>query len=78
MISNVNDAITYITPLRQRFEEGNLRISSIGAGYVGALTSLVLAAKTPNVKIDVCDVSVNQVKLWNEENYPFFEPGLDE
>ncbi len=51
---------------------------SIGAGYVGSLTSLVLAAKTPDIRIDVVDVSQSLIDLWNTENYPFFEPGVAE
>lgn len=36
---------SYITPLLKKLEEGNLRVCSVGAGYVGSLTSIVLAAQ---------------------------------
>jgi UDP-glucose 6-dehydrogenase len=51
---------------------------SVGAGYVGALTSLVLAALNPNITVEVCDVNVEQIRKWQERRYPFFEPQLEE
>lgn len=42
---------TYVKPLLKKLEEGKLRVCSVGAGYVGSLTSVVLAAKQPNLTV---------------------------
>ena len=58
--------LTYMRPLQEKLASNNLNICSVGAGYVGALTSLVLAAFNPNIKIEVCDVNKDLIKKWNE------------
>ncbi len=68
--------ITYITPLIQKLKEGSLRVCSVGAGYVGALTSVVLAAQQPNLTVQVVDVNKDLIARWNDQRYPFFEPSL--
>tara|TARA_Y100000589_G_scaffold28724_1_gene23875 strand:- start:1339 stop:2751 length:1413 start_codon:yes stop_codon:yes gene_type:complete len=56
-------------------------ICCIGAGYVGGPTMAVLAEKCPNIKVNVVDLDINRIKLWNSKNVneiPIFEPGLAE
>jgi UDP-glucose 6-dehydrogenase len=67
---------SYITPLLKKLEEGSLKVCSVGAGYVGSLTSVVLAAQQPNLTVQVCDVNKDLIERWSELRYPFFEPGL--
>ena len=42
-MDNLNHTV-YVTDLQKKLKEGNLVVCSVGAGYVGALTSIVLAA----------------------------------
>ena len=65
-------------PLFEKLREGKLRICSVGAGYVGALTSFVLAAFNPNVTVEVCDVNKDLINKWKSESFPFYEPLLKE
>lgn len=67
-----------MAPLQKKYEDGKLTVCSVGAGYVGALTSLVLAALNPNINVEVCDVNVELIRKWNEQRFPFFEPQLAE
>ena len=53
-------------------------ICCIGAGYVGGPTMAVIAAKSPNVKVTVVDLSEKQIAAWNSSKLPIYEPGLDE
>ncbi|KAE8326272.1 UDP-glucose/GDP-mannose dehydrogenase family, central domain-containing protein [Aspergillus sergii] len=50
----------------------------IGAGYVGALTAIVLASKNSDVKFTVVDKSESVISAWNSNHIPLFEPGLEE
>lgn len=50
----------------------------MGAGYVGGPTMAVIAAKSPNVKVTVVDLSEKQIAAWNSDKLPIYEPGLDE
>lgn len=59
----------------QSFE---LSICCMGAGYVGGPTMAVIAAKSPNVKVTVVDLSQKQIDAWNSDHLPIYEPGLDE
>ncbi len=51
-------------------------ILCIGAGYVGGPTMAVIAAKCPDLKVTVVDVSAERIRAWNGERLPIFEPGL--
>lgn len=59
-------------------QEFQLKICCMGAGYVGGPTMAVIAAKSPNVKVTVVDLSVKQIDAWNSSNLPIYEPGLQE
>jgi UDPglucose 6-dehydrogenase len=50
----------------------------MGAGYVGGPTMAVIAAKSPNIKVTVVDLSEKQIGAWNSELLPIYEPGLDD
>jgi len=52
------------------------RISCIGAGYVGGPTMAVIAAKCPQYKVNVVDVSEARIKAWQTDTLPIYEPGL--
>lgn len=54
------------------------KICCLGAGYVGGPTCSVIALKCPNIKVTVCDKSVERINQWNSEKLPIYEPGLDE
>lgn len=55
-----------------------LRITCIGAGYVGGPTMAMIAFKCPDIEVHVYDLSVDRIAAWNGDNLPIFEPGLDE
>ena len=56
----------YVTPLLKKLQEGNLKVCSVGAGYVGAISSIVLAAQQPNLTVQVCDVNKDLIQRWND------------
>ena len=56
-------------------------ICCIGAGYVGGPTMAVIAYKSPEVNVNVVDISEERINQWNEKDLsklPIFEPGLAE
>lgn len=65
---------TFAAPLKQKLDEGKFTVCSVGAGYVGAITSIVLAAQQPNLKVVVCDINKDLIGKWSEQRCPFFEP----
>jgi UDP-glucose 6-dehydrogenase len=67
-----------VAHLIEKHAQGKLVVSSVGAGYVGAMTSIVLASINPDVTVIVCDISEALIKKWNDHTLPFFEPGLKE
>ncbi len=38
----------------------------------------VIAAKSPRIKVTVVDLSEPQIRAWNSDVLPIYEPGLDE
>lgn len=54
------------------------RVACIGAGYVGAPTSAVMAQKCPHIQVTVVDLNQTLIDRWNSEDMPIFEPGLEE
>ena len=55
-----------------------LKISCIGAGYVGGPTMAVIAYKCPDVKVTVLDINEARINAWNGDHLPIYEPGLDD
>ncbi|KAI9340423.1 UDP-glucose/GDP-mannose dehydrogenase family, NAD binding domain-containing protein [Zopfochytrium polystomum] len=53
-------------------------ICCIGAGYVGGPTCAVIAYKCPNIKVTIVDINQGRIDLWNSDELPIYEPGLDE
>jgi UDPglucose 6-dehydrogenase len=53
-------------------------ILCIGAGYVGAPTMAMIAAKCPGYRVQVVDIDREKIKAWNSDHLPIYEPGLDE
>jgi UDPglucose 6-dehydrogenase len=53
-------------------------ILCIGAGYVGAPTMAMIAAKCPDYKVLVVDIDREKIRAWNSDQLPIYEPGLDE
>jgi UDPglucose 6-dehydrogenase len=53
-------------------------ILCIGAGYVGAPTMAMIAAKCPHYRVLVVDIDREKIKAWNSDRLPIYEPGLDE
>lgn len=55
------------------------KIACIGAGYVGAPTSAVLAYKCPHLSVTVLDICEERIARFNSSmNLPIYEPGLAE
>ncbi|KII60811.1 UDP-glucose 6-dehydrogenase [Thelohanellus kitauei] len=50
----------------------------IGAGYVGAVNSIVMALKCPDIKVTVVDHNRELIDAWNSGHPPISEPQLDE
>ncbi len=56
-------------------------ICCIGAGYVGGPTMTMIAAKCPDIKVNVVDINEQRIADWNDDNLdklPIYEPGLSE
>ncbi len=53
-------------------------ILCIGAGYVGGPTMAVIAQKCPNYKVTVVDINATRIAEWNSDDFPIYEPGLEE
>lgn len=52
------------------------RICCIGAGYVGGPTMAMIAAKCPDIRVDVVDINEKRIAAWNTDELPIYEPGL--
>jgi len=55
-----------------------MKITCLGAGYVGGPTMAMIAAKCPDIEVTVVDPNAARIAAWNSENLPVYEPGLDE
>lgn len=65
--------------IEQAQTQGNLKVTCVGAGYVGALTAITMAVKNPSVQFIVCDINQSLIDKWNQgTDFPFYEPQLDE
>jgi UDPglucose 6-dehydrogenase len=53
------------------------QILCIGAGYVGAPTMAMIAAKCPRYKVTVVDINSARIAAWNSNALPIYEPDLD-
>lgn len=49
------------------------KVCCIGAGYVGALTSLVIACKCPHIRVAVVDINESRIASWNSNELPIYE-----
>lgn len=41
-----------------------LRVSCVGAGYVGSLTAITMAVNTPSAMFSVCDINKELIGKW--------------
>jgi len=55
-----------------------LKITCLGAGYVGGPTMAMIAAKCPSIEVTVVDPNRERIAAWNSDRLPVYEPGLDE
>ncbi len=58
-----------------------MKITCIGAGYVGGPTMAVIAEKCPEIEVTIVDINSQRIADWNDEdldNLPIYEPGLAE
>ena len=58
-----------------------MKITCIGAGYVGGPTMAVIASNCPEIEVTVADINPLRIAEWNDDtldNLPVFEPGLAE
>ncbi|OEU69357.1 MAG: hypothetical protein BA864_03515 [Desulfuromonadales bacterium C00003093] len=53
-------------------------ILCIGAGYVSGPTMVMIAYKCPQYKATVVDINPERIAQWNLDEFPIYEPGLDE
>ncbi|GAA5138375.1 nucleotide sugar dehydrogenase [Prosthecobacter algae] len=54
-----------------------MNICCIGAGYVGGPTMAMIAAKCPDIRVEVVDLNQARIEAWNSDELPVYEPGLD-
>lgn len=52
------------------------KICCIGAGYVGGPTMAMIAAKCPDITVNVVDLNEERIAAWNSQDLPVYEPGL--
>ena len=55
-----------------------MKITCLGAGYVGGPTMAMIAAKCPDIEVTVVDPNAARIAAWNSDKLPVYEPGLDE
>ncbi|GAT63260.1 UDP-glucose 6-dehydrogenase [Paludibacter jiangxiensis] len=58
-----------------------MKITCIGAGYVGGPTMAVIADKCPDIDVTIVDLNAQRIAQWNDDdlsNLPVFEPGLSD
>lgn len=55
-----------------------MKICCLGAGYVGGPTMAMIAAKCPDIEVNVVDPNEARIAEWNSDTLPVYEPGLDE
>jgi UDPglucose 6-dehydrogenase len=55
-----------------------MKITCLGAGYVGGPTMAMIAAKCPDIEVTVVDPNAERIAAWNSDRLPVYEPGLDE
>jgi UDPglucose 6-dehydrogenase len=55
-----------------------MKITCLGAGYVGGPTMAMIAAKCPDIEVTVVDPNEARIAAWNSAELPVYEPGLDE
>jgi UDPglucose 6-dehydrogenase len=55
-----------------------MKITCLGAGYVGGPTMAMIAAKCPDIEVTVVDPNAARIAAWNSDHLPVYEPGLDE
>jgi UDPglucose 6-dehydrogenase len=53
-----------------------MTICCIGAGYVGGPTMAMIAAKCPDIRVEVVDINEARIAAWNSDDLPVYEPGL--
>ena len=54
-----------------------MKITCLGAGYVGGPTMAMIAAKCPDIEVTVVDPDEARIDAWNSDELPVYEPGLD-
>jgi UDPglucose 6-dehydrogenase len=54
-----------------------MKITCLGAGYVGGPTMAMIAAKCPDIEVTVVDPNAARIAAWNSDSLPVYEPGLD-
>lgn len=57
-----------------------MKITCIGAGYVGGPTMAMIADRCPDIQVKVVDLNADRIAAWNDEDLsklPVFEPDLD-
>jgi UDPglucose 6-dehydrogenase len=54
-----------------------MKITCLGAGYVGGPTMAMIAAKCPDITVTVVDPNAARIAAWNSATLPVYEPGLD-
>lgn len=55
-----------------------MNICCLGAGYVGGPTMAMIAAKCPDIKVNIVDPNERRIAAWNSSSLPVYEPGLDD
>lgn len=58
-----------------------MKITCIGAGYVGGPTMAMIANRCPDVTVTVVDINDKRIAAWNDPDLsklPVYEPGLDD
>jgi UDPglucose 6-dehydrogenase len=55
-----------------------MKITCLGAGYVGGPTMAMIAAKCPDIEVIVVDPNAERIAAWNSDRLRVYEPGLDD
>ncbi len=55
-----------------------MKLTCIGAGYVGGPTMAMIAKKCPDITVTVVDINAERIAAWQSDLLPIYEPGLKE
>lgn len=76
MLDQISQYFVFVVSVCKIYFENFLFLKSkltLGAGYVGGPTCVIIASKCPNIHVTVVDVNNERIDAWNSDALPIFE-----